>query len=74
MSKGIENDSEKDRVRLRETQIERNPAFNRERQSKRGKVRVSDLRKRRKTKPGRTKRYDRSVRDGVGGGGGGGGW
>lgn len=73
MSKVIQNDSEKDRVRLRETQIERNPAFNWKSQSKREKVQVSDLqKKRRKMKPGRKRRYDRSVRDkGERGGGGG---
>lgn len=42
MSKVIESDSEK-RVRLRETQIECNPAFNWKRPSKREKVQVLDL-------------------------------
>lgn len=45
VSKVIENDSEKDGVRLRETQIERNPAFNWKTQSMREKVQVSDLQK-----------------------------
>lgn len=74
MRRVIQNGRKKDRVRLRETQIESNPAFNWKRQSKREKVQVSDLqKKRRKTKSGRKKRYDRSVRDkGERGGEGGG--
>lgn len=76
----MKSDSEDDDGRI-ETQMKRNPAFNRKKKStsRSEEVRVSELQKRgEEMNPGRMKRYDRSVRDegerrGVRGDGGGGG-